>query len=65
MSLKRCQVVERIDAIESTGVNKAHEQITDVSPVLSLEEEAALPMYDGPLEDLLAEVIVQRRSGNP
>ena len=44
MFLKGRQVVERVDTIESTGVNETHEQVTDVSPVLSLEEEAALPM---------------------
>ena len=42
--LKGRQVVERIDAVKRAGVNEAHEQITDVSPVLSLEEETALPM---------------------
>jgi len=44
VSLKRRQVVEGIDAIESAGVNETHEQIPDVSPVLSLEEEAAFAM---------------------
>ena len=44
MLLKGRQVVERIDAVKRAGVNEAHEQVTDVSPVLSLEEEAALPM---------------------
>jgi hypothetical protein len=42
--LKGRQVVKRIDAVNRAGVNEAHEQVPDVSPVLSLEEEAALPM---------------------
>ena len=44
MSLKYRQVMERVNAVERASMNKAHEQIPDVSPVLSLEEEATLPM---------------------
>ena len=42
--LKGCQVVEWIDPVKRAGVNEAHEQIPDVSAMLGLEEEAALPM---------------------
>ena len=54
MSLKRCQVVEWVDAIESASVNEAHEQITDVGSVFGLKEEGILAMKDGPFEGLLA-----------
>jgi hypothetical protein len=59
VSLKRCQVVERVDAIKSVGVNKAHEQVTDVGSVFGFKEEGTFAMKDGPFEDLLAEVIIQ------
>ena len=29
--------MERVDAVESAGVNETHEQIADVSPVFGLE----------------------------
>ena len=58
VSLKRCQVVEWVDAIESTGVNKAHEEVTDVGSVFGFKEEGIFAMKDGPFEGLLAEIVV-------
>jgi hypothetical protein len=42
--LKSNQIMEGVDPVEGAGMNETHEQIPDVSPVLSLEEEAALLM---------------------
>ena len=44
MFLKGRQVMERVDVVKRAGVNEAHEQVPDVSPVLGLEEETSLPM---------------------
>jgi hypothetical protein len=40
--LKRRQVVERVDVVEGAGMNEAHEQIPDVSPVFSPKEQTIL-----------------------
>ena len=51
--------MERVDAIEDAGMNEAHEQVTDVSPVFGLKEEGVFAMQDGSFEGLLAEVVIQ------
>ncbi len=64
MSLKSRQVMERVDAVEGASVNETHEQITDVGSVFGLKEEGVFAMQDRPLENLLAEVVVQGGSRN-
>ena len=49
MFLKRRQIMEGVDAVEGTGMNEAHEQIPDVSPMLGPKKQRILPMKDGPL----------------
>jgi hypothetical protein len=44
------EVVERIGAVELTGLNEAHEEITDAGTVLSLIEQTILSVKNGPLE---------------
>ena len=44
MFLKNRQVMERVDVVESAGVNETHEQIPDVSAVFGLEEQGVLPI---------------------
>ena len=56
--------MERVDVVEGAGVNEAHEQVTDVSPMFGLKEQRILPMKNGSFEDLLTEVVVQGRSRN-
>jgi len=44
MILESCQVVERVDALQSTGVDQAHEEIPDIRAVVDLEEQGIFPM---------------------
>jgi hypothetical protein len=60
MALELAQVVERVDLVQLGGVNQAHEQIADRSPVLSLVEERVLAVQDGLLEGALAEIVIER-----
>ena len=57
--LKRRQVMERVDVVEGAGVNEAHEQIPDISPVLSPIKQTVLPVLNCPLKNLFTEVVVQ------
>ena len=59
VSLKRGQVVERVDVVESASVNEAHEQIPDVSPVFSPKEQTILAMLNRPLKHLLTDIVIQ------
>ena len=38
--------MERVDLVELAGMNEAHEQIPDVSPVFGPEEERVLAMQN-------------------
>ena len=42
--LKSDQVMEGVEPVEGAGMYETHEQIPNVGPVLSFEEEAALAM---------------------
>ena len=59
MFLKSRQVMERVDVVESTSVDKTHEQITNVSPMLGLKKQRIPAMEDSPFEGLFAEVVIQ------
>src|SRR5580698_5897654 len=48
--LQLIQIVERIGAVQLAGVNQAHEQIADTSPVASLVKQRVLAMQDGLLQ---------------
>ena len=52
------QVVERIDAVEFTGVDQAHEQVPHVGPVFGLVEVGILAVKNGLFECSFAYVIV-------
>ena len=60
MFLESPQVMEGVDAVEGTRVDKTHEQIADVSPVLSPIKETVLPMENGPFENLFTDIVIQR-----
>jgi len=51
------QVVERIDLIQFTGVDQAHEEIAHLSAVQSLVEQRVLPVEHSPLQCLFADVM--------
>ena len=57
--LKSRQVMERIDPVEPAGMNEAHEQVSDVSPMFGPEKEQVFAMQNSLFEGQLAEVIIQ------
>ena len=48
--LQLIQVIERVGPTKFAGVNQAHEQIADTSPILGLVEQRVLAMQDGFLQ---------------
>jgi hypothetical protein len=58
MLLQLGEVVEGVGPAEFAGVNQAHEQIADASPILGLIEERVLAMQDGFFQGPLADVVV-------
>ena len=44
MLLKSSQVIEGVDALQTTGVDQAHEEITDISAVAGLKEQGIFSM---------------------
>jgi hypothetical protein len=48
VSLKCCQVIERIDFSKAAGMDKPQEYIADESSALSFEEQRIFSMQDGP-----------------
>jgi hypothetical protein len=63
--LKSNQVMKGVDLVEGASMDETHEQIPDIGPMLGLEEKALFPMENRPFQNLFAEGIVQRDSGNP
>jgi hypothetical protein len=63
MTLESGQVVKGIDAVESTGMDEAHEEIPHPSSILSLVTEGVFSMQDGHLQGPFADVIVQGSAG--
>ena len=57
------QVVERVDLIQLTGVDQAHEQVADAGPVLRLVKQSIFAMQDGLLQCPLAHIVIQRGAG--
>ena len=55
------EVVERIGAIELTGLNEAHEEIADAGTVLGLIEQAIFSVKNGSLEGPFNGVVVEWR----
>ena len=58
MLLKNRQIVERIDAVELTGMNQAHEHVPDASAVGSLIEVSILAVENGLFQGTFTEVVV-------
>ena len=51
--------MEGVNAVKRAGVNEAHEQVTDVSPMLGLKKQRILAMEDSSFEGTFADVIIQ------
>ena len=51
------KILERIDAVESTGVNETHEHIPDQSTAFGLEKQRVLPMPGGRFQSTLTNVM--------
>jgi len=64
MFLESHQVVEGIDMPQVAGVYQAHEHITYERAVFGLVEQTIFPVEDGLFQGLLADVVVQGRSGD-
>src|SRR5690606_3743281 len=62
VTLERDEVVERVRTAQLRGVDQAHEQVTDSSPVLGLVEHRVLAVKDRLLQRALTDVVVERRS---
>jgi len=62
MPLQYGHVVERVGIAQATGVDQTHEQVARLGAVQRLIEQRILPMKYGPLQSLLAEVVIQRCS---
>jgi len=53
--LKGRQVVEWVDLVELAGMNEAHEQVPDVSPMFGPEEERVFAVQNRSFQNLFAE----------
>ena len=57
------QVVEGIDIPQVAGVDQAHEHIADERAVFGFVEQTIFSMEDGLFQGLLADIVIQGRSG--
>jgi hypothetical protein len=64
MSEQFCEIADGIAAIQLTGVDQAHVQITDVSTFQSLIEKTVFPVQNGFFQRPLRDIVVQRGAGN-
>ena len=63
MALESGQVIKGIDAVESAGMDEAHEEVPHPGSVLSFVTEGVFPVQDGHLQGPFADVIVQGSAG--
>src|SRR5262249_20800796 len=57
------QIVKRVDARELTGMDQAHEQISQLSAVKRLIKQRVLAVEHSALQCLFTDVVVQRSAG--
>ena len=51
MLSQRFHILERICAFQLTGVDDAHEEVTDTGALWGLVEQGVFAMQDGPFQD--------------
>lgn len=63
VALQLVEIVECVDAVDLTGGNQAHEEITNLGATLGAKEESLPAMDDRSFECVVGDVVVQRRTG--
>ena len=65
MLLECFEIFKWIDLAKITGMNQAHEQITDVGPMLGFIEQRIFAVKDRLFKSALTKIIVQRSLWHP
>ena len=65
MLLQGFEILEGIHFAQIAGMNQAHEQITDVSPMFGFIKQRVFAVKDRLFQRALTEVIVQRSLWHP